>query len=80
MASTTVWMRVVVGKRKFEKTTTTAEIALPAELMLRCFSVATVYNVQLISYTLSVARRNKPNQKDVRFTTVEDAQIFRKGK
>jgi len=73
-------MGVVVGKRKFQKRTTTAEIALPAELMLRRFSVATVYNVQSIRYTLSVARRNKPNQKDARFTTVEDAQIFRKRK
>jgi hypothetical protein len=73
-------MGVVVGKQKFQKTTTTAEIALPAELMLRRFSVATVYTVQPIMYTLSVAKRNKTHQKDARFTTVEDAQIFRKRK
>jgi len=27
---------------------------------------------------LSVASRNKPHQKDARFTTIKDAQVFRK--
>jgi len=41
-------MGVVVGKQKFQKTTTTAEIALAAELTPKLFSLVTVHTVQPI--------------------------------